>query len=497
LDYQYPFVTRDDVKLGFHLNLAISAALQDIEASAVEKRVNVIIGRWLSVLLGILIYTVAICFVLFIGSSDAYPPEEFDNKMYFGDMVAACMTGLNLALMSDWVYVIRPLVKYQPHFALCITIYVGIASFGIMNAIIGVIVARTSQASKEAEVEDHIKHQNEQMEFIAEVSQIVYELDCDGTGSISREEMKEADQDEDLREALDMVELPFAFKMSDLHTMLDKDGDGELSKSEFYIGMKRLIFSNEFQSQCLIMLAIAQSKRRVTDFRYMAEENFGGIHAQMLELKLGQEKLQKLILGGATTAKEKTTAEFTPAEKPGGPYTIAIKGAAMMIQTSIPPAFQSGAMSLGEILGMDMVQQPPLPDMNYDHILQGDAQYGYGQHDYQYPSPQSPYGQPPGMQYDNGAYQQDNGAYQETGYQQNGCYQQGSPNHQSWRNDMNPGDQNAANNGMRGPGGAQLQAPPQPGAQRERRRPRTSPAMSAQMRTIDPRQGLLATESVV
>jgi len=54
---------------------------------------------WLGILLGILIYTTSICFIQFIGEADMYPQDEFDNKFYFGDMVSALVTTLNLALL--------------------------------------------------------------------------------------------------------------------------------------------------------------------------------------------------------------------------------------------------------------------------------------------------------------------------------------------------------------------------------------------------------------
>jgi len=57
---------------------------------------------WLSILLSILIYTVAIVFVKFIGRSGAYGRNDIDIDYYFGDMLKASVTSLNLAMMNDW-----------------------------------------------------------------------------------------------------------------------------------------------------------------------------------------------------------------------------------------------------------------------------------------------------------------------------------------------------------------------------------------------------------
>ena len=53
-----------------------------------------------------------------------------------------------------------------------------------------------------------------------------------------------------------------------------KDGDGELTKHEFITGMRRLIFSNDFQRQCLVGLSIAQQKRKMFELRLEMEGAF-------------------------------------------------------------------------------------------------------------------------------------------------------------------------------------------------------------------------------
>lgn len=253
---------------------------------------------WLSVLLGILVYTVAICFVQFIGRTDVYDDDDFDNKKYFGDMVKASVTGTNLALLLDWPIIFRPILKRQPHLAVAVGMYVGVASFGIMNAIIGVIVARTSAAAKAAEEEDNLAFMKRQMAFVEDIGTIIYEIDTDGDGTVSREELEEAGDNEGLMDALCSVELPAGFDMLELHCMLDKDGDGELTKSEFQQGMRRLIFSNDFQRQCLMMLAVAQQKRKLCSLRSWLEtefENFGKKFEAMPDIII--EKVQEKFDG--------------------------------------------------------------------------------------------------------------------------------------------------------------------------------------------------------
>jgi len=248
---------------------------------------------WLSILLSILVYTVAIVFVKFIGNSDAYDDDpSFDNNHYFGDLMKASVTSMNIAMLMDFESVFRPVLREQPIFALGLLIYMGVSCFGIMNAIIGVIVTRTSQAAADAEAEDLASFRSRQIMFVESIQDIIYEIDEDGDGTVSPEEIAQASDNEDLIEALSCIDLPTGFSMSELHCMLDKDGDGELTKFEFGQGMRRLIFCNDFQRQCLLMLAVAQQKRKLYEMRNQIEEEFGKIDDHMA---INNKKLLKGI----------------------------------------------------------------------------------------------------------------------------------------------------------------------------------------------------------
>jgi len=274
---------------------------------------------WLSVLLAILIYAVAICCVQFVGSSDLYPKKEFDNKKYFGNMRAAAVTGLNLAMLDGFGDLLRAMLRYQPLYALGISLYVGIASFGIMNAIIGVIVTKTSEAAAECEQEDTAAYRKRQMACVASISNIIYSIDTDGDGTVSPEEIKMAENNEELKEVLEAIDLPYAFHLSDLHCMLDKDGDGELDKVEFFTGMHRLVFSNDFHRQCLMSLAIAQQKRKLFELKLEMEDSFKEVNAK-LDILVGRRAAPpaasiinevQIAAPRATTVKTAATAGKT------------------------------------------------------------------------------------------------------------------------------------------------------------------------------------------
>merc|ERR1719359_2087370 len=116
--------------------------------------------------------------------------------------MSASVTGMNLAILEDFGAIIRPMLKRQPHFCIGILLYVGIASFGIMNAIIGVIVTKTSEAAEECEKEDQAAYRKRQMAFVANISRIIYEIDEDGDGTVSPEEIEAAADNPELMHVL-------------------------------------------------------------------------------------------------------------------------------------------------------------------------------------------------------------------------------------------------------------------------------------------------------
>merc|ERR1719491_1604943 len=102
------------------------------------------------------------------------------------------------------------------------------------------------------------KKRNEQMKAFERISDVMFQLDSDCDKRISLEEMEEGACNHDLSHLFAAVDLPHGFTFNRFHTMLDLDGSGHLSKSEFIHGMMRLVHSNEFQRDCLQQLCIGQ-----------------------------------------------------------------------------------------------------------------------------------------------------------------------------------------------------------------------------------------------
>merc|ERR1712232_107780 len=71
----------------------------------------------------------------------------------------------------------------------------------------------------------------------------------------------------DIMNELSQVHLPVGFRLDDLHTMTNLDGDGDVSEQEFVDCISRLIFCDDFQSKCLVHLAMGHIKSLLVEVK--------------------------------------------------------------------------------------------------------------------------------------------------------------------------------------------------------------------------------------
>mmetsp|Transcript_56394 Transcript_56394/g.104339 ORF Transcript_56394/g.104339 Transcript_56394/m.104339 type:complete len:587 (+) Transcript_56394:167-1927(+) len=224
---------------------------------------------WLALVLLVVLYIVSIfCVKVIAGDDDLTSAEQdFDFDEYFGDVLSAMLTLFNLALLTEWDVISRPILNHSPWVLAILALYIGCTAFGLLNAIVGVIVTRTEEASKEMEAQEMAAYRTKQMQMVEEVSDLIYTIDRDGDGEVSEAELRHATVNKELMSCLKTIDLPYGFDMRDLHKMLDRDGDGKVTKEEFREGMHRLVYSNDFHRQCLLQLYAAEASSRLHSMR--------------------------------------------------------------------------------------------------------------------------------------------------------------------------------------------------------------------------------------
>lgn len=208
---------------------------------------------WVATLLGFLIYASAIiCVTLF-------SKVHTDYWLTFHTVPEAIFTLFTLAIVADWTEIVVPVATEYPWAVLLFIMFTIVATFGILNLIIGVITERTTMVQREYAEREQLNRDNMRMDAIEEIADIIFATQEDG--SITRDELGEMMEDSThgnpIKALVSGVSLPEGFTILDCHPMFDRDATGSIERDEFIQGMKRLIFSNAFQRSCMTQSAIA------------------------------------------------------------------------------------------------------------------------------------------------------------------------------------------------------------------------------------------------
>lgn len=236
---------------------------------------------WLAFMLAIIVYAYAIFCVTTIGRSNAYPEGAEEAPALFESLSMAMFTLFSMALGHRAQEILKALYDHQAYLLPVMTAYIMIVMFGVLNAMIGIICQRTAEASDAAEAVEMEVFREHQKGVVRRLKEIMYQMDEDGDGTISQEELEAAARNPEFHGMLRKIDLPASFRLDDVHLMLDKDGDGELQEDEFADGMYDLISSNNFQQQCILMRSMAQAKRQVAGLREEIMKEFQSLRSDL------------------------------------------------------------------------------------------------------------------------------------------------------------------------------------------------------------------------
>merc|ERR1719228_1682447 len=119
------------------------------------------LGTLFSVLpvLAVLCYFFAIFSQLTLGHTtkwkftDRYSPPfmDFDNEKYFDTVGASMASMFQIVTLSSWADIARPVIEKYPHVAIFFVFFIFIATFGVMNVVIGSICLASVQSAHENE----------------------------------------------------------------------------------------------------------------------------------------------------------------------------------------------------------------------------------------------------------------------------------------------------------------------------------------------------------
>lgn len=226
---------------------------------------------WIMLLLALLHYVFAILFTLEL-KDQLFDDHGFDR---FGNTAASMLTLLDIVMGATWVDILHPMLAQRPLLVIPFFCFVLLASFGVVNVIIGVIVDATAETrnalewrAKREKLGNAANMWWKQMESNAAPKDFVVERR--GCSAEIREETK-AQKEQRRQATLDIlskiiesneVRFPSGSTAEDVFALLDQEGDGHLTHEEFTIGIGRLLLGDHFQQMC--MLQTSQGHLRQT-----------------------------------------------------------------------------------------------------------------------------------------------------------------------------------------------------------------------------------------
>lgn len=197
-------------------------------------------------LLMFLILYVFACMAVEIITKDAKMKEdEVTSKIvddYFSSITVSMLTLVQFATMDSISAIYTPLIHMNPYVLTpYFVIFLLVVSVALMNLVTAVIVEGSIQNAKEDKEVILAAEAKRIKKLLPKLKELFAELDADGGGTLSLEEVINAPEEV-------KIELAKIAKADDLlvvFELLDTDGGGELDVNEFCEGLLKMVSSKE------------------------------------------------------------------------------------------------------------------------------------------------------------------------------------------------------------------------------------------------------------
>lgn len=196
---------------------------------------------WTFVLLSCVLYFFAITATTLFSQMEIFDGDETTKAIVadnFSDVLLSMMTLWQIMTLDSWTGIVRPLMKVQMWSVFFFIVFVTVCDFMVMNLITSVIVTETFKRGREDQAEMAAERAAEQEAALKEIEGIFKDMDQDGGGTLSENELQDAWKSRRVRQKFRTMDIGKKDLIM-LWTCLD-DGDGELTIEEFTNGMRKL-----------------------------------------------------------------------------------------------------------------------------------------------------------------------------------------------------------------------------------------------------------------
>mmetsp|Transcript_57781 Transcript_57781/g.89893 ORF Transcript_57781/g.89893 Transcript_57781/m.89893 type:complete len:713 (-) Transcript_57781:22-2160(-) len=198
---------------------------------------------WVMLLLVIILWVFGILLTIAIGHSDEffnYSASEWDKDAYFGTVPKSAYSLFQIMTFDKWSSsLIRPVFEVYPWIFVIIVPFMCIATIGLLNIIVGVVVETTLMSATSNEEREAKELQKMHAKVMESLKVVFDEADTDGGGMLDREELRRALKKPTVRGRMQLLDIP-PKDLDMLFDTLDEGGTGEIKTEQFFRGCSRL-----------------------------------------------------------------------------------------------------------------------------------------------------------------------------------------------------------------------------------------------------------------
>lgn len=166
-------------------------------------------------------------------------PAEILDK--FGGVMRTLITLFQFLTLDNWSFITREVTDTMPWMRIFFVAYIFIAAFAMLSLLTGVIVDHMTEVSAAQAEEGKAEKDEELRIFVNRLEQSFYGAFAVSRDKVNLEDLAKLIQNKELLENLSQYNVNLVgHEATEFFQLLDQDGDGWISMSEFKTGILRL-----------------------------------------------------------------------------------------------------------------------------------------------------------------------------------------------------------------------------------------------------------------
>eukprot|EP00928_Gymnodinium_smaydae_P087249 TRINITY_DN71539_c0_g1_i1.p1 TRINITY_DN71539_c0_g1~~TRINITY_DN71539_c0_g1_i1.p1 ORF type:complete len:501 (+),score=118.47 TRINITY_DN71539_c0_g1_i1:143-1645(+) len=271
---------------------------------------------WSFVMIFSTLYVFAIVFTTMVARQPLFADDELVQE-HFGDVLLSIITLFQIMTLDSWTGLSRPIAEKAGWVSWLFIFFISVAAIVLMNLVVAVIVENAFDTANEEDSALQARMQLQKAQELEELEKVFVEIDQDGSGTITREELAACAKQRKVRKRLQA----FGVMKGELAEMFDlcDDGDGELEAKEFVNGLRAMQGEASAKDFCRLQGAVYRMRNSANSIEHTlqnSEHRLGDIRRQLRKVSMDIEALKR------TMALAKNFARGASKTQPLGPTAV-------------------------------------------------------------------------------------------------------------------------------------------------------------------------------